>query len=243
MAEVGKYWRPGDTSVNCPAVIMKYLRSAEPSKVKQIVEETGATGDSWKSYARRWALCHVLMHNGNYAERFRALGQAYLAGRDETFEDAFGPVAAQLEFEHQFFTKHLCQGFRADLCTWNWSKSFAGLKVGARAETKVRAARGWQPTGVTLVAGRSYTYIAKGRWRLTVDSEPVSAEGDKKGAGRLVGVVLNKHQLGDAFELGPRGSLVASGSGDLYLRCRDDWGALADNNGEVAVELAGQADR
>jgi hypothetical protein len=238
MAEVGQYWRGKDFGIRCPPVLIKHLKLAERMTAEQIVNETAATGDSWKSYAQRWALCQMLVDNPNYSERFRALGRAYLAGDADTFEDHFSKETAQLEFEHRFFIDHLCQGFRGDLAAWDWSKKFEPLASGARAKATILAQRGWQPTGVTLKAGSTYIYSAKGEWHLAKEAKPITAVGNKQGIGRLVGIVMKDWQLSRPFTLGEQGSFKAEAGGDLYLRCEDDWGSLGDNAGELSVSLA-----
>jgi hypothetical protein len=54
-----------------------------------------------------------------------------------------------------------------------------------------------------------------------------------------MGVVMNveKFELGEPFELGADGSFSAPSDGQLYLRCRDKWGALADNKGTLTIKL------
>ena len=74
MAEVGQYWRQGDAGVHCPDYVIEYIHSRPPKPLREILtEEFGSgpaapyTGDSWENYAWRWALCHLLVHNTNYA--------------------------------------------------------------------------------------------------------------------------------------------------------------------------------
>jgi hypothetical protein len=48
---------------------------------------------------------------------------------------------------------------------------------------------------------------------------------------------LSDYSLGKPFEIGAGGSFVADQTGQLYLRCRDDWHQLVDNDGGVSVRL------
>lgn len=60
-----------------------------------------------------------------------------------------------------------------------------------------------------------------------------------EGAGRLMGVILDPTTmtLGEPFELGAGVSFTAEADGRLYFRCRDGWGGLADNEGELEVDV------
>jgi hypothetical protein len=235
MAEIGQFWKPEQPGVQVPDVLIKFLRTAEPMTVKEIVAETSATGDSWRSYARRWAVCHLLMNNPNYAKRFQVLGQSYVSGGQETFDQAFGADLPRLDFEHRFFIEHLCQGFRADLCAWDWNKTFKPLGDGEQLGVSVSARRGWQPTGLTLIAGQTYEYRAKGTWQLSQNAKTVTAAGDQRGAGRLVGAVLKEWQLSRPLSLADKGSFQATESGNFFVRCADEWGSLGDNTGNITV--------
>jgi hypothetical protein len=237
MAEVGQYWRPEDRAVRSPQVIVKYLRTSDRVPASRIVSDAAATGDSWQAYAHRWALCHFLMHNPNYAERFKTLGRGYLRESKDSFAEVFGSASEQLEFEYRFFVDRLDLGVRADLIAWDWSKEFAPLSEAESISTRVLAARGWQPTGVRVEARQEYQFSASGKWSVDGKGQMFTAAGDTSGRGRLIGVVVQDRQLGKPFALGEKGKFRASTSGDLYLRCQDDWHSLGDNEGELGVTL------
>jgi hypothetical protein len=177
------------------------------------------------------------MNNPNYAKRFQVLGRSYLAGGEETFDRLFGEDLPRLEFEHQFLIEHLCRGFRADLCAWDWTKTFKPLENGEQMKVSVFARRGWQPTGLTLIAGETYEYRAEGAWQLSQNAKPVTAAGDQRGAGRLVGTALKGLSFVGSLQLDVDGSFKADTSGNLYLRCREDWSQLSNNSGSVQVQL------
>src|SRR5213079_2692419 len=69
MAEMGQYWREGDSSVQCPPYVVEYLRASPAKPLADILADDGGkqgrgasnpvTGDSWQNYAWRWALCHL----------------------------------------------------------------------------------------------------------------------------------------------------------------------------------------
>src|SRR5690606_26900406 len=101
------------------------------------------------NYAWRWALCHLLANNPNYADRFRPLGLGLLQEQPVSFELTYGAMANEISFEYLFFLEHIEQGLRADLIGWDWSKKFVPLKTSQKAAASViQARRGWQPSGL-----------------------------------------------------------------------------------------------
>ena len=238
MAEMGQYWRTDDSSVNCEDYVLDYLRKVQPKSLNDIVNPAvEITGDSWQNYAWRWALCHLLANNSNYQARFRPLGLAYLTNQNITFEQVYGPMADEIIFEYLFFLNHMERGYRVDLCSWDWTARFSRLLTGRATKTKVKAAAGWQPSRMLLEAGQKYDFSVSGQWKLGKDSESLTADGKADGSGRLVGVIFKDFKLSEPFELGDYGTFEAPESGQLWLRCRDDWGSLADNDGEMEVTL------
>lgn len=242
MAEMGQYWRKDDKSVHVHDMVLDYLRSNPPKSMNEIVNGEEFTGDSWQNYAWRWALCHLLANNTNYAAKFRPLGLALLKKQPTSFEAVYGDMAEEIVFEYCFFLKHLEQGFRADLCTWDWQRKFRLPKGSTAITAKIKADHGWQPSGAMVAGGTSYDYAATGMWQTSKEASAVSADGDEGGAGRLFGAIMTdedgkNYQLGESFELGTKGKFTAATDGKLYLRCQDKWGELADNKGTLTVKI------
>jgi hypothetical protein len=235
MAEMAQYWKAGDRGVHADPVVVKYLREAEPKTAAEIIA-LKAMNSTWQNYAWCWSLCHLLENNPNYSDRFRKLGLGLLKKRKVSFERSFR--MKQLEFEYSLFLKHLDDGFRVDLCAWDWKKKFRTLsKPGETISLDVAAASGWQPTGLTMQPGVEYDYEATGTWTIEKDAQPLDADGGAKGRGRLVGVLKRDFELSRPFELGRQGTMKFRVEADLYLRCRDAWNELSDNEGEVSVTL------
>jgi hypothetical protein len=245
MAEMGSYWKKGDSSVNCHPEVVKYLRNAEPKSLNEIVNGEEFTGDSWQNYAWRWALCHLLANNPNYSDRFRPLGLAILTDQPVTFEQTYGAMATEICFEYLFFLKHFDVGYRADLCAFDWKKKFKPLRTGTINAT-VAAKAGWQATGIILTKGDQLDYSADGTWKLAKGGEPISADG-ATGQGKLVATVMKdfsldgslklEEYLSQPIELGTYGTFTAPQDGKLYLRAADAFNELADNSGSIKVKL------
>ena len=49
--------------------------------------------------------------------------------------------------------------------------------------------------------------------------------------------MFHDYQLSEPFELGTSGSFKAPSNGKLLLRCRDNWGKIADNRGRITVRF------
>lgn len=237
MAEIGQYWTDKTLGVHCHEIVLKYLKSQEPKQLTEIVDTSDRSGDSWQNYAWRWVLCHMLANNPNYAPRFKPLGLGLLNGKDVSFETVYGPMAKEINFEYQFFLKHIDEGFRADLCAWDWKAKYTPCKGGSPFTAKVDANHGWQPARISVEAGQEYDYSASGTWKTTAKSIAVDANGAEDGTGKLTGIIFDDYKLSEPFPLGTYGSFTPPQSGNLLLRCEDKWGELADNSGKMQVKL------
>jgi hypothetical protein len=194
-------------------------------------------GDIKQTYAWSWLVCHLLEYNPNYRARFRALGQDYLANQEDTFGKRFDPIARQLAFEYEFTIAHMAQGYRVDLCAWDWDKRCRYLAGGRPVRARVAAARGYQASGLLVTAGQSYSYEAAGSWTADAQVGATTADGGAQGSGRLEAVIMRDYQLSEPIPLGQGGSFSAPCDGQLYLRCRDYWNQLSDNDGSIVVTL------
>jgi hypothetical protein len=257
IAELGNYWRDGEQAVDIEPVVMAYLQQAEPKRTLAEIATPGREpAGTWQDYAWRWALCHLLANNPNYSDRFKPLAVALMEGRpDVSFESVYGPVARELAFEYDLFLRDVGNGYRADLTAWPWKSKFRSLPPsGGSVQAIVRAAAGWQASGLRVEKGVVYEADADGMWRTAPAGTPVGADGDAAGHGSLVGAVLigaergaepgaakdggaAGYTLSEEIPLGAKRAFVAPADGLLVLRCDDDWTQLADNAGELTVTL------
>lgn len=240
MAEMGQYWKENSSSVNCHPAVVDYIHNSEPKSLNAIVNADEVTGDSWENYAWRWALCHLLATNPNYAPRFRPLGIGMLSGQKVSFESVYGSMAKEISFEYLFFLQHFDIGYRADLCAWDWKAKFKPL-LGMNAVTsKIKAKGGWQPTLVSVKSGSQYDFLADGKWRPNKDADEVSADGTDAGLGKLVGAIFDpdEYELSEPFELGVFGEWTAPTDGQLFVRCNQPWKDINDDDsGSVTLKI------
>ncbi len=249
VAELGQYWKDGEQAVAIDPRVMGYLQNANPKKTLLEIAVPGRTdAGTWQDYAWRWALCHLLANNPNYANRFVPLAVGLMRqepGMD--FKSVYGPVGSELSFEYDQFLANFGNGYRADLAAWDWKKKGVELRPGRSRKATVEAARGWQPASVVLSKGSRYRVTAEGIWKTSPAAEAVSADGGAAGHGRLVAAVLESSEDGQGvrfyrlslpIELGEEAEFVAPAAGDLVLRCRDDWTSLADNDGSLKLTIS-----
>ena len=159
-----------------------------------------------------------------------------MAEKQDSFERVYGDVALEISFEYDQFVQNFGNGYRVDLCSWEW-KPCSNLTSNKRIKQEVAAKRGWQATKLQTRADVSYDFAGQGKWKLTTSGDEISADGDGSGRGKLIGAILKDYQLGEPFELGEKGSFVAQSDGQLYVRCRDQWTGLQDNQGEITLHL------
>lgn len=237
MAEMGQYWKDGEKAVNAHDVVVEYIRKSKPKSLNEIVNGNETTGDSWQNYAWRWALCHLLANNPNYAAQFHPLGMSLLTKKgDLTFENVYGQMADKISFEYLFFLEHMEKGYRVDLCAFDWKRKFARA-TSSGVSSVCDAGKGWQPTGLMLEDGKEYTVAAAGTWKLSPTGQSLTAAGGDEGKGKLMGVVLKGFEMGEPFPIGGEDSFKAPSDGNLWVRCEDAWGEIADNKGKLNLKF------
>lgn len=178
MAEMGNYWRQNDSSVKLEPIVLHYLQNAETKKLSEIVYGAQISGDSWREYAWRWALCHLLANNPNYANRFRPLGLALLNKKNVDFKQVYGAMFQEIVFEYEFFIRHLDQGLRSDLISFDWKRKFRKSRGNSRVRARTLAGRGWQPSGLMVDAEIEYQYSVEGHWKLAKKGPELDADGN-----------------------------------------------------------------
>src|SRR5690606_37842400 len=154
------------------------------------------------------------------------LGLNLLTGKSDSFEQTYGNMAREIEFEYRFFLEHLDNGLRADLISWDWKPKFQTVSGARTAVSEIEAGRGWQPSRLRVEAEKQYVVSTAGDWQVDDDGMELTADGGDDGRGRLVGIVYDteSNTLGEPFDLGAEVTFTAPADGNLYLRCNDGWG-------------------
>jgi hypothetical protein len=234
MAEGGQYWGTGESGVQADPQAIRYLRNSPDKSISEIVqfEDTGV----WQDYKDRWSLCYFLDQHPSYSKAFRKLGSNIMTERPPTFDRYFSSVSNQLTFEYRLFRQNIEQGYQVELCVLDFEKPARELANDRMLSAEIVAGQGWQPVGLRVKTDQSIQYIAHGEWSLEADAQPLTAEGDEAGRGRLVGMILtDDFQLSQELSLGASGNFTPQAEGRFFVRCRDSWSGLADNEGEITT--------
>ena len=164
---------------------------------------------------------------------------------------------ADLWEEWLVFAGNLCHGYDIertvlDLAQGKW-------EPGSKVKVEVAADRGWQSSGVLVVAGKTYVISAAGKFVLA--QEPKLWESEPQGisiryhAGLPLGMLVaairstrpgsspppSRTTMLNVLPIGRERLLKPAVTGTLYFRVNDFWNELADNRGlvQVTVEEAG----
>lgn len=244
MAEVGNYWTSEkDKSVNCHPGVIRYLNKTPATPLKELVDRSQVTGDSWQAYGERWALCHLLGFNSNYTKRFKPLGLGLLNDqRGASFWAVYGGMAKEIEFEYRLFVKDVEKGYRSDLCSWDWKTKFNTPRKNSTLASKIRADGGWQATRLDAKKDMAFSFTTDGEWKLTKDDEGITPAGNDDGTGKLVGIWFDDYKLSEPFDLGESGEFTTSQDGRLYVRCQEPWGNIGDNSGTISLKIKRTSD-
>ncbi len=211
------------------------------------------------SYAWVWALAKFLDSHPRYQPRFRSLPKEVLRSDfDEHFRDAFADDWSDLELEWRLFVSRLDYGYQVE-------QEAIAFQPGTPLATSpvavhVAADRGWQSTGVLVEAGKPIHISATGRfiihgdpdgtpWPCEAGGVSIEYYGGRPLGFLLAGIDARQSAGGEGgspwFEggllrpvgIGLGSALTPARSGTLYLRVNDASAALAENEGELRVEI------
>ncbi len=210
-----------------------------------------------EEYAWCWAMAKLLDVHPRYQERWRSLaGEVLDPHFDNRFYAAFADDWSHLDSEWRQFTTHLDYGYDIRREVINFA--FGRPLVGPQAECKIAVDRGWQSTGWLVEAGRRYKLTAAGKFTVGTEPDgtpwPCTADGvtldyhQGQPLGRLLATIDTRtpdkvaRQGGtNAFwkptALGSDNLYEPTETGTLYLRVNDSPAKLAENEGELTVEI------
>ena len=204
-----------------------------------------------EAYAWSWAASAFLDGHPRYRGRFRRLpAQVTKADFNRRFQQQFADDWPQLTTEWRVFAADLTHGY--DLRRMAIAFAPGEALPAAGRTVRIAADRGWQSTGIALAAGKSYRLRASGRFQVDDQPEPWWSEPQGVTAryvngqplGRLLAAVV-----GDEFDATDAQALIhpipagrdftlrPDRDGTLYLRINDSPDSLANNAGEVSVEV------
>ncbi|MBI5757494.1 MAG: hypothetical protein HZA46_03120 [Planctomycetales bacterium] len=206
-------------------------------------------------YGWSWALCKFLDTHPRYRERLRSLLPVVRRpDPKQQVADLFAKDWPQLQTEWILFLTNLCHGYDIERAAIDF-KPVKPLASGTTAvKLSVAAGRGWQSTGVSVQEGDMLHIIASGRFALAKEPKPWVSEPQGvsiryhqgQPLGKLLAIIvpdISQVPAGQQFgtsktlPIGREAEVTAPVTGTLFLRVNDFWNELADNAGEVAVEI------
>jgi hypothetical protein len=204
-----------------------------------------------ENYGWCWAAAALLDGHPRYRERFRQMARDVaepdFAGR---FRQTFADDWLDLDEEWQLFIGWMEYGY-------DRQRSAVEFRPGKELRpdgvtVKIAADRGWQSSGLRLVAGKPYRLRARGRYEVAQEPQPWISEPNgvsiryykQAPLGILAAAVRPEvREEGDistffrAEFVGLDLVIRPAATGTLYLRINDSNAELADNRGELEVEV------
>lgn len=205
-----------------------------------------------QAYAWSWALCIFLDTHPRYRERFRHLENHIRPPHAfEDFSRLYAAELPELNDEWLLFSHALCYGYDIPRAVIEFKPGHA-LEQGH--EAVVRADMGWQSGELLVEAGKTYEISATGQFTVAQKPKPWLSEPqgislryhDGRPLGMLLACIRQQPGSGepgasttmlDVLPIGSRAEITAPTSGTLYFRLNECWNELADNTGEVRVEV------
>lgn len=235
------------------SVLQEEIAAGRLPDVEQILAYKFDDFTKLPPYAWSWAFCHFLNNHPRYKVPFQNIARQMMDGGFlEYSTEQFRPHLADLRDEWLLFASQIQYGHDIERGVIDFQPGIQLSKSGESKETAVLAASGWQSSGIKVQAGRSYRLTASGQFILATTTKPWISEAQGisiryfagQPLGRLLGTVRpepsgkkSNRDILKIIPLGPDATFVAPHSGTLYLRLNDAWNQLADNTGEVSVEI------
>lgn len=203
-----------------------------------------------ETYAWAWGQSIFFEENPRTRKRFRKLATSLanpIAWR--TFELELKPDLPEIVTEWDLFAADAWEGFDFQKSAIEFHE---GQTLTKPQRTEVRADRGWQSSRVLVEKGRRYELVAIGQFTLAEKPKPWVSEADgitfryhnSRPLGQLLASIRpakkadnEREPMLDVKPLGNTSSFEASRTGTVYLRLNDHPGELADNRGNVTVEI------
>jgi len=221
--------------------------------LRDIMRMTEPAHDDVVRYAWAWAATAFLDGNPMFSTRFRALRTTAAGPPSQVvrvFEDSVIQQLRELDEQWRIFVAEIEYGY--DLS--RTAISYTGGQALPENGTKVafKSNRGWQSTGVDLEAGQTYRMSCMGRYVIARDKKDWWCEPGgitiRYHRGLPLGLVIGtvrpeqwspeQPSLGRPFTVGRGRTFVAPVNGTLYVRVNDSPRELAENKGDVSLEVS-----
>lgn len=206
-------------------------------------------------YGWSWALCKFMDAHPRYRDRLRGLLPVVREpDAKQKIADLFAKDWPQLQTEWILFVTSLCPGYDIERAAIEFKTVKLLAPGSASVKLTIAADRGWQSAGVSVTKGQTFGIAASGRFTLAKQPKPWISEPqgvsiryhEGQPLGKLVAIIvpdISQAQAGQQFgpskllPIGRDAQVTAPIEGTLFLRVNDRWNELADNAGEITVEI------
>ncbi len=232
-------------------MIPEAMAAGGAMKLKDIIDYQWGAPLKTEAYAWSWAAAIMMDRHPRYQARFRQLPRiAQAADFNVRFRQAFAADMELMRQDWQLFINNIEYGHDIAATAIDYRP---GKPLPAKpTRFKIAAARGWQNTGLQLIAGERYAIRSVGRYQ--VDNEPQIWSCEPGGVsiryyqGQPLGILLaavrpdvaernGRSPLLHPDPIGLGTTYVPTHSGTLFMRINDSPAELKDNAGELWVEV------
>ena len=227
------------------------IEAGKPRSISDIVNLQARDFLNVESYAWSWALQSFGHNHPKFAPHFLSMRTEMTLskhGVTAEFIRSYQKHREEMDAAWQLFQQHLDYGYDSSLEAIERSSETRAL--GSEITSfNVDAAKGWQSTGIRLLAGSTVDIVAKGKFQVAKDTEEWISEPSgvtieyykKRPLGMLLAAVVDESQQATAFSdpqsVGSRGQVSAKTDGVLYLRINERADRMRDNRGQIAVKV------
>jgi len=236
-------------------IVQDAVATGQPWGLNEVLGFRPSADFENQPYGWCWALAAFLDGHPRYRERFRQL-PAHLSrpGFEDAFLERFLPDERTLACEWNVYVTNLEYGY--DLQRTVLDLTPGKTLTAAPVKVRIAADRGWQNSGWALEAGVPVQLVAQGRYQvanaLHGKSQPWPCEPGGisfryyhgRPLGQLqvavvpnAGPILQCQELWQPVPLGLGTTLTSAQSGTLFFRINDSSAELADNAGDLTVEI------
>lgn len=221
--------------------------------LNEVMRNAVPAHDDVVRYAWSWAATAFLDGNPMFRSRFRAL-RGVVAGPPArvtfTFKESVIQQLRELDEQWRLFISEIDYGYDFAKTAIEYGDGQPLPEAGKTVSIDSR--RGWQTTKIHMEAGKSYRLACSGRYVIARE------EGDwwcepggvtiRYHSGLPLGMAIGTIRpdvwtekqpgMGRPFTLGRGRQFVAPSDGTLYVRVNDSPSELADNEGELSLEVS-----
>ncbi len=218
--------------------------------VESVLTMSFDEADDTPSYAWSWALAAFLNGHPLYGDSLRdAVVNVSLPHKE--FTDRFrvkieSVSSGRIRADWSDYLEHLDYGYDFQKTAIDDMDRGASLKKSGK-ELRIQADRGWQNGGILVEKGKAYSFLAQGRYHVGREERKILASEPNgvtiryyrgRPLGILLGAVLSdKEKEWTAFPIGESTTWTSPVTGTIFFRVNDSPSELADNEGEVVIQI------